>query len=271
MNRNSIIVVFLGLHSKLPIRRQRWIFSLAFMLFSTFCLLPGPLNLYGAEFFSKDEKPFGISYDIWASEYWNWWIGLSREEATAKPDGCLMNNSESLVMFMDPAENTRNTPLQRCSISATQGILIPLWIGWCDTSPGGLVPKEPLSKCARESLNEGDVISRVVIDGNPVATLNARNSGVSGITTNTLANVTEWPTVGNESLNFNLVVPADTNKGQSTYEGTWLAGSHGWWVILKPLSPGQHSIEYETAVRPIGVSGGTNNVDSKISYVVNVK
>jgi hypothetical protein len=236
-----------------------------------FCLLPGPLNLYGAEFYSKSEKPFGISYDVWASKFWNWWIGLSREEATPKLNGCLMNNSQSLVMLMDLAETTRNTPIQTCSISSAQGVLIPLWIGWCDTSPGGLQPKEPLSKCARESLNEGDITSRVVIDGNLVAALNARNSGVSGITRNYLANVTEWPTPGNESPNFELVVPADTNKGLSTYPGTWQAGSQGWWVILKPLSPGQHTIEYETAVRPIGVSGGTNSIDSSVTYVLDVK
>ncbi|MGA7368747.1 MAG: hypothetical protein WBX01_06420 [Nitrososphaeraceae archaeon] len=231
----------------------------------------GPLDLFGAEFFSKDEKPFGKSYDNWVEEFWNQWIGLSRQEATPKPDGCLINN-QSLVMLMDPTETTRNTPIQRCSILSTQGILVPLWIGWCDTSPDGAEPKEPLSKCAREALNEGDIRSRVVVDGNPVANLNVRNSGVSGIARNSIANVTELPPPGTESPNFNLVVPADSKyNGLSTFEGYWAAGSHGFWVFLKPLSPGQHTFEYDTTVHPIGVSGGTNNVDSKISYILDVK
>ena len=31
-------------------------------------------NVFGIELFSKDDKPFGISYDEWISKYWNWWV-----------------------------------------------------------------------------------------------------------------------------------------------------------------------------------------------------
>ena len=87
------------------------------------------------QFFSKDEKPFGVSYDNWASEFWNKWIAKNTDQATPKPGGCLIVNndykSESMVMLMETAD-VNFPPTQACQISSNQGIIIPLWIGWCD-------------------------------------------------------------------------------------------------------------------------------------------
>jgi hypothetical protein len=59
-----------------------------------------------------------------------------------------------------------------------------------------------------------------------------------------LANVTELYTKG-----FNLTDAP--NSHQAGYKpGTWRAGSQGWWVFLKPLSPGEHTIFYNIRVTP---------------------
>src|ERR671925_567603 len=73
------------------------------LLFSIFFTFLGSTSVYGVELFSKDEAPFDIPYDIWVSKYWNWWISQSTDEATPKPNGCLINKSESLVMLMETA------------------------------------------------------------------------------------------------------------------------------------------------------------------------
>lgn len=63
----------------------------------------------------------------------------------------------------------------------TQGILIPLWIGWCENSPigtAGRPPNEPLSQCAREVPNLGNIRSDVKVDGISVAKLDVRMSDI---------------------------------------------------------------------------------------------
>ena len=40
---------------------------------------------------------------------------------------------------------------------------------------------------------------------------------------------------------FNLTAPADTHKA-FTLPGTFHAGAHGWFVFLKPLPPGDHTV-----------------------------
>lgn len=72
-----------------------------FLLFSIIFAFLGLSSAYGVELFSKDEKPFGVSYDDWVSKYWNWDFSLNTDQFTPKPDGCLVNKSDSMVMLMN--------------------------------------------------------------------------------------------------------------------------------------------------------------------------
>jgi hypothetical protein len=58
--------------------------------------------VYAVQLFSKTEKPFGVSHDDWVSKYWNWDNSLTTKQFTPKPGGCIINNSNSLVMLVDP-------------------------------------------------------------------------------------------------------------------------------------------------------------------------
>jgi hypothetical protein len=231
-----------------------------------FVLFDGSQSLSAAETFSKDEAPFGTSYDDWVSKYWNWWIGTSTDEATPRQEGCLVNKNESMVMLIDTADF--GTVDQTCTISSTQGIMVPLWIGWCDSAPSTtttIPTNEPLAKCAREQTNLGNIRSDVSVDGVPVAKLDVKMSIISGeldYQVNSLANVTEFYT-----KDFDLTIPPDTHKPNQT-PGEWRAGSHGWAVFLKPLPPGEHTVSYNVRVTPTGAltSPGTNPHFADITY-----
>ncbi len=243
--------------------------STCIMLLTAFLLLLPPNFLfpgvYGVEFYSKGEAPF----DDWVAKYWNWWIAQSADEVPPKQDGCLINESESLVMLMETADVS--SVRQICNITSEQGILIPLWIAWCDSGDPRTSQQyqNELSKCAREVANLGNIRSDVRVDGNSVARLDVRLSLISGsldYRINSLANVTEISTA-----EFNLTIPSDTHKPEQT-PGTWRAGSHGWWVALKPLPPGEHTVSYNVWVTPTGAltSPGTNPHRADITYVLNV-
>ena len=82
----------------------------------------------------------------------------------------------------------------------------------------------------------------------------------------TLQNVSEIYTKG-----FNITIPADSNIPELVH-GDWRAGSHGWWVFLEPLPPGEHAVSYNVRVFPTGAltSPGVNPTSSDIAYLLNV-
>ena len=219
---------------------------------------------YGLGVFSEDEPPFGVEYKDWLPKYWNWTASLSLDEFTPKDGGCVINNS-SMVMLIDTV--VQGSPHQRCQISSDQGIMIPLWIAWCDSHEKPNYSGEQLTKCAREQYNLGNIGSEVTVDGHRVADLNVRMSLISGkldYKINSLANVTEIYSDG-----FNLTLPPDSRLLPSgTPPGTYFAGAHGWVVFLKPLPVGEHTILYNVRVTPTGAltSPGTSPHASDIRY-----
>jgi hypothetical protein len=249
----------------------------SFLLLSIFFAFSGLHSVYAVEFFSKDENPFGISYDDWVAKYWNKWIGMNTDQATPKPDGCLIvnndNKSDSMVMLMETAD-VGSPPTQVCKISSKQGIMIPLWIAWCSTGDPGQEhdSDEQLTKCAREGSNLGNIRSDVKVDGLPVAKLDVRMSMISGKLdykiNSPLTNITELY----QKNGFELTVPSDTHKA-NVPPGTFRSGAHGWWAFLKPLPPGEHTIYYNVRVTPTGAltSPGTNPHFADITYLLNVK
>lgn len=233
------------------------------LIASTFSILSGFSNAFGAELYSKDDTPFGHSLDDWMSKWWTWWITTSTDEVPPKSDGCLMNKSGSMVMLMETAVPSTH---QVCEISSAQGIMVPLWTAFFEDS----LPEydnytyDELSKAARVNGDLGGVTSLVKVDGTPVAKLDVVSSirgGALDYKINSMDNVTELYSKG-----FNITIPENTHfPDQNT--GTWRSGSHGWFAFLKPLATGDHTLYYN-----VGVTGtGSNDHSAEITYDLKVK
>jgi hypothetical protein len=181
-----------------------------------------------------------------------------------------MNNSSQMVMLMDPA--VKGERHQKCQISSNQGIIVPLWTAFMEdsTSEFDEYTYDELSKAARAMGDLGSVSSQVKVDGKPIAKLNvlseiegepASKASDSQIkyTINSMDNVTEVYSKG-----FNITIPEDTHMADQN-PGTWRSGAHGWYVFLKPLPPGNHTVYYST-----GVVDGPNTIAAQITYDLRV-
>lgn len=217
-----------------------------------------------AGFFSKDEQPFGIPYDDWVEKYWNWDYSIPLDSETntfagLKDGGCLIHIENSTAMLIDTAVGGAWN--QACIIPSGTGFLIPLWTGECDRSSKGYEAAtfNELSKCARD-FDLGKINSEVKLDNIPIARL-----GAVDYASNVLNNVTEIYT-----KEFNATIPSDSHL---VFEksGTFPAAAHGWFVFLRPLPAGNHTIYYQNNVEPTTLSGAGNVNNAQITYSINVK
>ena len=251
------------------IRKQSLFRIMLGLLFlaSFFLIYFGIITAYGAEVFSKDEKPFGIPYDEWPGKYWNWMISLTPEQSEPPNGSCLINKSNSMVMLLDPAVAGKHE--LECDISSKDGIMIASWNGFFENNNKDEVPDNTpagqLSKMAKEQLDLGAVTSDVKVDGKSIAKLDEITSmspnNIVNTKINTMDNFTEI-----YAKPFNVTIPENTYVADQV-TGTWPAGAHGWFTFLKPLPPGEHKVSYTLSVQGLGA----DNVASENTYTFHVK
>lgn len=217
-----------------------------------------------AEFYSKDEYPLGISNSDWVAKFWNWDFSIPIDSQTntfagLEDNGCLMHRENSMVMLVDTAAG--GIWKQNCTISHTEGILIPIWTGECDQALKGFESYSfrQLSECAR-AYDLGIIKGQVKIDNIPVATLD-----IIDYKTNVMNNVTEVYT-----KQFDATIPKESHLLSERY-GTFPAAAHGWFVFLKPLQPGDHIVYYQNSVEATTLSGAGNMNSAQFTYHLSVK
>jgi len=247
-------------------------------------LSSGLTSVYGFSVFSSDDRPLGLSYDEWAARFWNHWIAKTIQErftpqsetpGQLNEGDCLLANSdnrnEPMIMLAETADVPR-PPTQSCTISSDKGIIVPLWVGWCDTGnpTNRNFNEKQLTECSKRQ-NLGHIRYTVMLDNIPVAKLDVTRNLIPGsdnfdYKVNSVYNVTQFT-----SKEFTLKIPSNTHKS-SQQVGTWRAVSDGWWVFLKPLPIGQHTIVYGINVDPTGpvTSPGTNPYKAEVRYKIQV-
>ena len=231
---------------------------LSVLLFLTMVMVP---IAYAVDVFHKDEVPFGKTYGDWVQDWWSWNAAIPGDPETTfagiKENGCLINKEGPVVMLIDPAIGGQHH--QRCEISSNQGILFPAWAALCSVALKGNedMSFKELSVCARQ-YNLGKVTGNVWVDNKPLAQVEAED-----YKTINLINATELYSKG-----FNITLPEDSNLAVD-YPGTHLGATHGWYIFLKPLPVGEHSVRYVNDVRETTLgAGNTNNADITYSFTV---
>jgi len=233
--------------------------TLSILLFSNAVAIP---ITYAVDVFQKNEQPFGKPYENWVQDWWRWNAAIPGDPATTfagvKENGCFINKTGDVAMLMDSAIGGEHN--QKCDISPNQGILISGWSAVCSSAVKGNENKSlnELSQCAK-GYDLGKVTAHVWVDNKLIAQVKAED-----LKTTNLFNASELSTKG-----FNVTFPENSNL-EVDYPGTHPSASHGWYIFLKPLPVGEHTVRYVNDVRETTLgAGNTNNAD--ITYSLNVK
>lgn len=211
------------------------------------------------EVYPKESTPI-VPYDIWVATFWNWDATVLNKAGTTncceglQENGCLMNDPGPAVILMNTAIG--GTYNQNCSIRSDQGIFVQLWSAECDTA---YTKPEPISydktlKCAKE-LDLGTVKGKVIVDGTLVSELEAKD-----LVSSKLNKVVELVTPY-----FSFTYPPGTHLF-TPKSGTFLAAAHGWFVFLKPLPVGDHTVSYSINVVTPGTTAGESLTTAQYTY-----
>jgi hypothetical protein len=206
-------------------------------------LFYGFSDVLGFELYSKESSPNGIPYNDWIAKWWNWWISVPNPGDKGFSE-CTIGEINQTVLLMNPVVGEASN---RCTISTGHSVLLTSLTGECDTgSDYTRNYKTPLD-CAIQS-DEFPEIMGVTIDGTK------------------LGNLSQYE-VKNE--NFKITIPTvnwyDIPTNQT---GVFDAGAHGYFVFLKPLTAGTHTIDYNVILR--SPHDPASNFSGDIKYILTV-
>ena len=234
---------------------------LVFLISVSYIQLP---NAIGATFevYPKDKTPLNVQYDVWVAAFWNWDATILNKPGTTscceglQENGCLMDDTGPAVILINTAIG--GTTNQNCTIRSDQGIFIQLWSAECDTAQKDYKQTtnyDDLLKCARD-LDLGTVKGKVIVDGTLVSELDAKD-----LVSNKLLNVVEMTNTPFFSFTYPVGTHLFTPKA-----GTFLATAHGWFVFLKPLPVGDHTVTYSISVVTAGTTAGGSLTTAQYTY-----
>ena len=165
---------------------------------------------------------YGFGYPDWSSKWWQWALEIPQDKnPIADVDGrnCAVNqNLSSPVWFL---AGTGGGPVTReCTIPNGVALFFPILTKECSYAEDStLKTPEDLRNCAKD---EKAHILRASIDGKQLN--NLENYRV-------------------ESPLFNFTFPENNLFGAPVGQTQGL--SDGWFLMLKPLEPGQHIVEFQ--------------------------
>jgi hypothetical protein len=196
------------------------------------------------EIYTKDSKPYGISYSEWISKWWQWSQsipGTVHPREHPSEQNCKVSQ-QGPVWFLADLLNGKQE--RTCTIPSGKAILVPLVGGFCGADSAGVKNDNDLRNCA--TAGDDYATMQVTIDGKPIKNLeqNRAQSGFFSIT------------YGNDNIYKHM--PA-TVKGFAD----------GYYLFLKPLTPGTHVVDLKTSV--INPVNSEFNYSAELIYHLTVK
>ena len=196
----------------------------------------------GIEFFTPDTRPYGLTYGQWTAKWWQWLASIPTDTNPAvDEDGrnAAVNQTDPYVWFLAGTVGGKSVH-RECMAPARRSILFP-------------VINYEMNPLEKPELKTGtELIRHVIEDEDDIINLEATIDG-RGVP---IFRVRSDPPL------FSLALPPD-NLFNTSSGGTTNATSDGYWVFLKSLEPGEHSLYFAGSC-----SAGSRNVQALYKLLI---
>jgi hypothetical protein len=215
---------------------------IALVLIVSLAVTPSIVQAQGTDpyTFPVNSSPYGTAFKDWAAK-WSAWINTVPKSQNWNfqnspgvkyvPEDCsYLQNPASPVFFLPYVGAERGSvAAMTCNVPHDKAVIFQIDGATSDYSDPTVKTKTPaeLIRLATQS-NVYPNSFEVTLDGHPLAFTNDEGHKV-------------------QTDLYNLTLPADNLWGEPA--GPDHAISQGWWVMLKPLPPGQHTVHYTTGYR----------------------
>jgi hypothetical protein len=179
------------------------------------------------------EKYAGKTYGQWSAAWWQWAANISEPsspitDATGKNCGV---NQKGAVWLL--AGNAGGSTTRRCTVPQDKAVLFPVINAECSSVEGNGTTDAELRGCATSFMDQVTETAASV-DGTPI----------------------ELGTPPNQS-HFRFQSPLFTitfapNNGFGIPAGTGSSVADGYWVLLRPLAAGKHSVDFHANAPTLG-------------------
>ena len=126
------------------------------------------LNFDQIKFFTREDKPYGLSYGEWSAKWWQWLLSIPRTTNPAfdsTGQNALINQREQHVFFLcQTYEGVESVPSRKITISRNKGVFLPI-INWVSLMEHDGKTDQELLNLARERM---DVVANLEIKINGI-------------------------------------------------------------------------------------------------------
>lgn len=244
-------------------------FILIFVIYSAASYIPHKLQdpVYGQAddiVFSVNDKPYNHTFNHWVEEWFKWFLSLpniqgdegqSHPRDVYSPEKCSWNQNKTSPVWMladGPGQNDLSvTEIRDCEVPVGKALLVQIVGSNCSTNEGYKNDKELLD-CANWILDKAQFSASV--DGKEIM--------------NTNKNPADREKFFVKPFITNITYAKNNYYGFP--EGTYRGMEAGYFLFIKPLSPGNHVIKYqESVINTLDRSGNDKRI-SNMQYNIAV-
>jgi hypothetical protein len=187
-----------------------------------------------SEIFEINSKPYGQSYVKWTEKWWQWAFSIPKDQSPLidKTGENCSNGQEGPVWYLAGTTTDISNAQRRCIVPYGKSILFPIIVSQFSRSEMPTMDRVSLVRYTAEDINQTSLL-QVTVDGVTLDHLSKHRI--------------------QSYFKLDLI---DGNIWDIPSGPTW-AASDGFWVFLRPLTKGKHTISFH-GVEP--------NFETKVSY-----
>ena len=210
--------------------------------------------------FSTVDMPYNHTYNYWVDRWFNWFLSLPNIEGNESlmhprdsysPEKCSWNQETDEPVWMLPDGKDTNDLSQvedrYCKVPAGKALLVQI-VGSNCSMEEGLKNDQEVMDCAVWFLPKAQF--SVIIDGKEVM--------------NTIKEPTDRKKFYVQPFFTNITFSKNNYYGAS--EGTYRGAEAGYFLFIKPLPTGNHTIEFKESVVNTLDSTGSDKRLSNVKY-----